>query len=532
MKKLLFLFAVSVFSTANALAQTAHQYKLYGSYVDLDGKLIHERADQDYSPAKSLSVSFNVGVDYAPGAYYPRGGKPEEGKILFMAGDDHFFFKKNDADKKQRIEPDHGWSFKVGADSFYVASGFKVYNKFGVAEQQTEETHVLTFIGQSKKFAFFSHTLISGSQNYVVRNLQTNQLTSLPVQQKAFIEKASELFKEYPQLVELLGGKLINSDQVADLMRFIQFSDAFNSDKPIGYTANWDITDKAYNQTYFARVSRPEKNWKLDFYNQSGQKIFTEHYAYAKPTKNDGDAFWYYIDSGVIRKKTRFAMGESSKEFHVYHPNGQLHYLYLINPEGHLTYRAVQSETAESLLDFTGSGKEEFYDETAGRTIIREFQNHSLKASYYLDQQNRKIYQYAQRNAKIRSLNACNTKLAEAKRYPMSAVRAGEEGIVLVRFLVAPNDQIEEYSILRGVSESIDQEVVAILKNTLLSPTFKSGKHAKQEIYQEVIMPVRFSLPKRSVNRYYYHHNPYWMHHMHHMHQPAFIPPTPPAMPR
>ena len=528
MKKLFLLLTLSAFCTTNALAQAAHQYKLYGSYIDLDGQLIHERADQDYSPIKSLSVTVNSATDFIPGEYYTAAGKAEKGMFLITTSNNSFSFKKSNADEEQRITPEHGWSIKVGADSFIVASGFPIYNKIGPTAQEAIEPRILRFIGKSGKFAFFSHSTGTGAQHYLIRDLQTNKLISLPLQQKSFIEKATALFKDYPLLVELLQNKGIKSDQVVDLMRFIQYSDAQKLDATIGYAANWEITDNPKKQLYTAKVSRPEKNWRLDFYDQAGHKLFTEHYAYASPSKNDGETLWYYPATGVTRKKTKFVMGESSKEFFIYYPNGKLHYQYLIDDLKKVIYRNVVSEKGEYVLYPAGSGREEFYDETAKRTIIREFEKNVLIASYYLDQNNRKIYQYAQQNLKIRSLKAFNLKLAESDHYPESAVSAGEEGVVLVKFIIAPDDQIESYTILQGVSTFVDIEASNLAMN-LSSTDFKSGRHAKQEVYQEVIVPIQFSLHRQSVNRYYY-HNPFWMNHQ--FYQPAFVPPTPPSMPR
>ena len=517
-------------SSVNVLAQAPEQYQLHGSYADLDGRIIHEYADQDFSPAKSVNIFFNTALYGSSGHYYTNSGAVEAGEIHFPIGNRFFNYTKNEGGKSQRIVPQAGWSFTIGADSFVVANGFTVYGKVGVIEQDSKSANILSFIGKSQKFAFFSHTPIGIKTNYLVRDLKSEKYISLPLTSKAFREIAPEIFKDYPLLVELLQSEEIKPEQVVDIIRFIQYSDALASNKAIEYTANWEITDNPKNQVYYAEVSKPAKDWRLDFYDQAGRKLFTEHYAYAHPAKNNGEAFWYYPNTGVIRKKTDFVMGKSSKKFFIYYPNGQLHYNYAINELEEVVYRYVQSEKGETVLDITGSGKEEFYDETAKRTITREFQDHKLFTSYFLDQEGRKVYQYAQRNAKILSLNTYNNNLATEKVYPWSALAAGEEGVVLVKFIIAPNDQVESFSILRGISPAIDHKVLWMLRTSYLAPSFKSGKHGKQEVYQEVVVPIRFALLRQSMNRYHY-HDPLWMHHLHNPALAAPIP-APPVMPR
>lgn len=518
-------------SSINVLAQAPEQYQLYGSYADLDGRVIHDYADQDYAPTKSVNIFFNTAVFGTSGHYYTSSGAVEAGRIHFPSGYRFFNYAENEAATSRRVRPEQGWSFTIGADSFIVAGGFTVYGKLGVIEQDSKDANILSYIGKSQKFAFFNYEPSMGVKaNYLVRDLKSEKYISLPLTSKAFREEAAEIFKAYPLLVGLLQNGEIKSNQVPDIIRFIQYSDALAANKAIGYTANWDITDNPKKQVYYAEVSKPAEDWRLDFYNQAGHKLFTEHYTYAQPTKNNGEALWYYPSTGEIRKKTKFVMGESSRVFFIFHPNGKLHYHYYINNLDKIVYRYVQSENGESVLDITGSGKEEFFDETSKRTIGREFQNNALLASYFVDQQGRKVYQYAQRNAKIVSLNTYNKDLSTQKMYPLNALKAGEEGVVLVKFIIAPKDQVESFSILQGVSPDIDQKVLSLLKSNFSAPSFKSGKHGKQEVYQEVVVPFRFALIRESINRYHY-HNPFWMHQFN---NPAFAPPipAPPVMPR
>lgn len=532
MPKFLFTYLVSFFGFTSLFAQTTGADSLYGSYIDLGGELIHERADQDYSPSTSLTTSFNSALNYSPASYYPTQEARVRGKILFTPGQKHFLFKNELERKRKKIFPSLGWSIKIGADSFIVANNFDLYGKLGLIESAIPEACILLFMAQTEHFAFFQYSPAVGRSNIVVRKLSSQELISLPVNRKAFLEKAAQLFYDYPDLLELLNQKTMDYEQINDLIHFIRYSDALETGRPVGFTSSWNITEEAGKQTYFARVSRPENNWRLDFYNQQQDLIFSEHYAYDQPTVKEGEAIWYYPGTGIARKKTNHTKETSAvnKTLFVYFPNGQLHYRISTGATGKMFFAEVLSEEGNSVYDNSGTGTEEFYDSFSGRTIYREYKNFNLTASWYIDSRNRKIYQLADKNVRLRGFKFLSRSFSEESAYPEADLAEGTEGVVLVKFLITPEKEVESHEILQGLSSTIDAQVEKKLNYISQNIRFKSARHNKENVFQEIIMPVRFTLQRQASNSYYYDNS--WMRHQQMMMQMSMPPPAAPNFSR
>lgn len=75
--------------------------------------------------------------------------------------------------------------------------------------------------------------------------------------------------------------------------------------------------------------------------------------------------------------------------------------------------------------------------------------------------------------------------------YPEEAREAGEEGRVIVRFIVNEEGAVEDPQIMRGVSESLDQEALRVVKQA----EFKPGMQRGQPVPVQYAIPIEFKLP-------------------------------------
>lgn len=82
--------------------------------------------------------------------------------------------------------------------------------------------------------------------------------------------------------------------------------------------------------------------------------------------------------------------------------------------------------------------------------------------------------------------------------YPQDAKERGEHGIVYAQLVVGKTGEIEEYQILRGVSESLDRETLRVIASM---PKWKPGTREGEPESFSYNLPIRFSLqdepPKR-----------------------------------
>lgn len=525
MRKLFATLSLSFLVISSLYGQPQPAYELYGSHIDMNGQLIHEHADQEYAPYKTLHISFNAGEHYSPGTYYKADGSSESGKILYEPGRPFFLFKKDPYAKKERTYPSRGWAIKVGADSLIMAKGFAHYNKLGLVTESVAEYQFLEYLGKTSQFSFFKYTQPITGTNYLLRLPGQEEFISLPRTHKSFMKVAKDLFKDYPDMIGLLEQKELDYNNVIQLIRFIRYTDALEGNKSLSYTASWDICEKPEEQAYDTKVSRSdEKHWKIDFYNVAGKLLFTEHRSYTQPGFMDGEILWYYPDSEIIRKKTNFEMGRPNKRYDIFHPNGQLHYTVTHTDFGNTIYYAVNSEGGKPLLNAKGSGSEVFYDLNSGHTIHREYKKYLLVSSWYLDKQNRKIYQFAKRNVRLKSLKTINFNLSRPDEYPESDLKTGSQGILLLKLIISPEGRVMSYKIPQSFSKTSKYKA----QKLMLAMRFRPAKQGREKVYQEVIIPVRFSILHKKPRLYRPYDHSFMQQHM--MQQPSHI--TPPSFPK
>ncbi|WP_372636961.1 TonB family protein, partial [Fodinibius sp.] len=75
--------------------------------------------------------------------------------------------------------------------------------------------------------------------------------------------------------------------------------------------------------------------------------------------------------------------------------------------------------------------------------------------------------------------------------YPQEAREAGEEGRIIIRFIVNEEGTVEEPQIMRGVSESLDQEALRVVKQA----QFKPGRQRGEPVPVQYSLPIIFKLP-------------------------------------
>ncbi|MBK6962864.1 MAG: energy transducer TonB [Bacteroidales bacterium] len=76
-------------------------------------------------------------------------------------------------------------------------------------------------------------------------------------------------------------------------------------------------------------------------------------------------------------------------------------------------------------------------------------------------------------------------------QYPQEACENGEQGTVYCSFVVEKDGSLTDIKILRGISESLDKEVLRVLS---LSPKWNPGVLAGENVRVQFNMPLKFTL--------------------------------------
>lgn len=80
-------------------------------------------------------------------------------------------------------------------------------------------------------------------------------------------------------------------------------------------------------------------------------------------------------------------------------------------------------------------------------------------------------------------------------KYPESAVKNGEQGKVLVEFIINKDGKVSDVKVLRGVSEALDAEAVKVIS---ASPKWKPGRLKGSKVRTSVTIPIEFRLEKKT----------------------------------
>lgn len=83
--------------------------------------------------------------------------------------------------------------------------------------------------------------------------------------------------------------------------------------------------------------------------------------------------------------------------------------------------------------------------------------------------------------------------LASNTKYPGSAVKNGIQGRVVLRFVIGPDGEISNITVLRSVSPEVDAEAIRVVKTM---PKWKPGKQNGKVVPVYFTLPVSFKLAK------------------------------------
>ena len=81
--------------------------------------------------------------------------------------------------------------------------------------------------------------------------------------------------------------------------------------------------------------------------------------------------------------------------------------------------------------------------------------------------------------------------IADSTRYPKDAKTQGIQGKVIVRFMVKADGSVTDVSVLKGVTPSLDQEAIRVVKTL---PSFTPGELYGKTVPVWYMIPIQYSL--------------------------------------
>ncbi len=84
--------------------------------------------------------------------------------------------------------------------------------------------------------------------------------------------------------------------------------------------------------------------------------------------------------------------------------------------------------------------------------------------------------------------------------YPEEAREAGDEGRVIVRFIVNEEGEVEDPQIMRGVSESLDKEALRVVKQAEFKPGMQRGQPVRVQYSLPIVFKSSSTISKKESN--------------------------------
>lgn len=526
MRIMLIAFSMAILLCHNTYAQEVNDKYTLGYHYDYLKNPINGYYASDYNPEVDLKITYEIGKGFSPGYYFDTNGEKHEGYIHRVSRSDFVEYRKSEFGDIDKIKAKDCAGFVIGVDSFTVVSDFRIYGSIGYRTRSKPSfAQYIETIGDN---SFLKHIDVGNRvvSTYLVGTDGSHSFESFPNNQKKFKEMAALYFSDFPALMDAIDEKELTQEDIPSIIKMYQYRLYYNAGKPILYDKYWDETKDENEAEYFASINSIEGiNFNLTYRHKNGTTISNCIFSSFYPHEAQGIFTWYKPDSS-IRKQIEYHDNEEKAQV-TYHHNGQK---MLISHQGEYdrTYTQVFDLDGKLVLDSYGNGEINFRDSIQQRTLHYVFTNHKLESiSYREDDKN--IYLVSERNTSLKHKKRHNEKLQQLAGYKLSDIQEYAHGLILLKARVSPKGIVTDISLLKGLRTNIDEKVMRYAQSFLGEKEMKPGKNNGEKIWQEVIIPIDYSLQGYSHYRNY--NNTFWMHdmmfqqqmHLNHISPPAYI---------
>lgn len=265
---------------------------------------------------------------------------------------------------------------------------------------------------------------------------------------------------------------------VLSLLIILSFLNSFSQDTTF-FDKNWKKTSKS-NAAYYGLQIEDAKGIKImDYYLDGTLQMSGYTRSVTKGDFKDSyirnGMFTYYEKNGKIKSRGLYRNDKKTGEWQEFYPEGQLYFTQTFDKKsrivGNFTIYYPDGKTRRS--DFYSKG--EFQNGkcfTASGSDTTWFP-YRISAEYPGGEVARQRF------------------LAENCVYPKEALNQGIRGTVYISFVISSKGDVEEVTLLKGVSKSIDDEALRVVK---MMPRWKPGMQDGKSARVVFNMPVYFKL--------------------------------------
>lgn len=486
-----------------------------GHFVDMNKQLIKGYFDFDYEPEKGLDVSYVVGDNFSNGYYIDNKGLKIKGLLKYSIQDRALKFKLSKDDIEKSIVADECNGYVIGVDSFSVVKNVDILGVFG--DSPSKKGEFAEFMSKVDGISFYKFIALGAQGSYVkyvVKASDSSDYLTFPSGSGKFKKMAIEIFGSDSTLkTDIEKGKYEVKD-VPSLIKIFKYRKRFEQNQPILYNASWDETDNPKESNYYAKIeSVKDSVFHLSYFFNNNVKIYEGDFTSFYPHRKKG-TFIFYYPNGKVRKKVNYSSNKPKNEIE-YFSNEKIHRISkTLFEDKRMIYDQVLNGEGITILDSNGNGKEVIFDSIQGREITYEYKKHFLENIFYIDTNGDKIYQFCQKNAKLKDLKDLQKLIKNNFKYPVESIDKYNHGYVLVKCIIEPTGLVSEVKLIKGVDVTCDETIIDFLSCLKTQSYWSPGKVDGVNVKQEIIIPIDFSINGFSVYKGHYYNfwqNNHWM---------------------
>ena len=497
-----------------------------------------------YSPDKKISIVHNSD-SYEVGYYYDTVGNKINGLIKFE--NEKIFFKKGNAEFRDKIKPEQIKNFVIGVDSFFVISNFYYKNRKMTDPEFVQYITAFNGLTFAKHYKFTSG--VSQQITYqqpiietlLVKAKDSTAWENFPDNSR-FKESALKYFSHIPYLKEKINSGKYQSKDMLSIIKMAEYYDKYQNSNDIYYDKYWQEVIDIRNSKYSAKIiDLQDSIWTFAYY-EGTVKLFIANYSSFYPNNKNGDFISYY-PNGEIRQIITF---ENNQPKHVktFDNTGskKRQYEYVKTKDSNSNefilnsfYLAVIDSLGNNIIDSGVVKNFKITDIISQVSYFVSFNDSELISSYRISNEDT-VFQITNpdNDFKIKSLQREFESFMYEKKYD-NALSVNAQGSVLISFVIDKKGNVVNSTILNVIHPEIDTLISDFITSRFIPGAlypfkFKPYNLNKTKQCIEVVIPIEFSVNRfyREPVNYNQFNNMYWMNQQQMMNK--YMNPTPPKM--
>jgi len=497
-----------------------------------------------YSPDKKISIVHNSD-SYEVGYYYDTVGNKINGLIKFE--NEKIFFKKGNAEFRDKIKPEQIKNFVIGVDSFFVISNFYYKNRKMTDPEFVQYITAFNGLTFAKHYKFTSG--VSQQITYqqpiietlLVKAKDSTAWENFPDNSR-FKESALKYFSHIPYLKEKINSGKYQSKDMLSIIKMAEYYDKYQNSNDIYYDKYWQEVIDIRNSKYSAKIiDLQDSIWTFAYY-EGTVKLFIANYSSFYPNNKNGDFISYY-PNGEIRQIITF---ENNQPKHVktFDNSGskKRQYEYVKTKDSNSNefilnsfYLAVIDSLGNNIIDSGVVKNFKITDIISQVSYFVSFNDSELISSYRISNEDT-VFQITNpdNDFKIKSLQREFESFMYEKKYD-NALSVNAQGSVLISFVIDKKGNVVNSTILNVIHPEIDTLISDFITSRFIPGAlypfkFKPYNLNKTKQCIEVVIPIEFSVNRfyREPVNYNQFNNMYWMNQQQMMNK--YMNPTPPKM--